>query len=235
LIEQLNKLIKHKDQLFEIKQFDLAALINYQGSLAITQSVLAELQSLTKVDDTLAAFLNQDDLLGKAMLYFFHEIIRKDERVAKTQAALQREGLAIQGKNIESALKTAHNNLNQAIASQSTQLVEIAQKLQHLQQAQSAYQTRSDLLTQLTQQFSAWRDLLNHRLEELVNGVKQVFEKIEEVHEDVKDIKRILAKLMARQNLSSQVKARDEFTQHNSGSLKIIQRKKFLRSKNFFL
>ena len=223
LIEQLNQLIKHKDQLFEIKQFDLAALINYQGSLAITQSVLAELQSLTKVDDTLAAFLNQDDLLGKAMLYFFHEIIRKDERVAKTQAALQREGLAIQGQNIESALKSAHNNLNQAIASQSTQILEIAQQLQHLQQAQSAYQTRSELLTQFSQQFPAWRELLNHRLDQLVNGVAQVFEKIEEVHEDVKDIKRILAKLMARQNLSSQVKARDEFTQHNSNSLKIIR------------
>jgi len=231
LIEQLNKLIRHKDQLFQIKQFtqaDLVALINYQGSLAITQSVLAELQTLSKVDDTLAAFLSQDELLGKAILYFFREIIRKDDRVAKTQAALQREGLAIQGQKIESALKTTQNNLNQAIASQSTQLVEIAQQLQHLQQAQSAWQSRSELFTQLSQQFPAWRDLLNHRLDQLVNGVKQVFEKIEEVHDDVKDIKslveEILAQLMARQNLSSQVKARDEFTQHDSRSLDVIRK-----------
>jgi len=230
LIEQLNQLIKHKDQLFQIKQFtqaDLAALINYQGTLAVTQLVLAELQNFTKVDDTLAAFLSQDELLGKAMLYFFHELIRKDDRIAKTQAALQQEGLVIQVQNIETAIKTTYDKFTQAAASQSTQLVEIAQQLQHLQQAQSAYQSRRELLTQFTQQFPAWRELLNHRLEQLVNGVAQVFEKIEEVHGDVKDIKslveEVLAKLMARQNLSSQIKPRDEFTQHNNRSLEVIR------------
>jgi formylglycine-generating enzyme required for sulfatase activity len=229
-IDQLNQLIKHKDQLFQIQQFsqaDLAALVNYQGTLAITQLVLEQMQQLAPVPETLAAFLSQDDLLGKAMLYFFHEIIRKDDRIAKTQAALQREGLAISVQNIETAVKTAHDNLNQAAVSQSSQLVEIAQKLQHLQQAQSAWQTRSELLTQFTQQFPAWRELLNHRLEQLVNGIAQLFEKIEEVHDDIKDIKslveKVLAKLMARQNLSLQVKPRDEFTQHNSRSLEIIR------------
>jgi formylglycine-generating enzyme required for sulfatase activity len=231
LIDQLNQLIKHKDQLFQIQQFtqaDLAALINYQGTLAITQLVLEQIQQLAPVPETLAAFLSQDDLLGKAMLYFFHELIRKDERIAKTQAALQQQGLAISVQNIETAVKTAHDNLNQAAVSQSAQLVEIAQQLRNLQQAQSAWQTRNQLLSELTAQFPAWRELLNHQLEQLLNGVAQLFEKIEEVHDDVKDIKSlvedILAKLMARQNLSSQVKPRDEFTQHNSRSLEVIQK-----------
>ncbi|MEN8217618.1 MAG: formylglycine-generating enzyme family protein [Pseudomonadota bacterium] len=176
-IERLNQLIKHKDQLFQLQQFtqaDLAALINYQSTETLTQSVLVELQSLTKVDETLAAFLSYEDLLGKAMLYFFYEIIRKDERVAKTQAALQREGLTLSVQNIETAVKTVHDNFNQAVASQSTQLVEIAQQLQNIQQAQSAWQTRSQLLSELTAQFSAWRELLNHQLEQLLNGVKQL-------------------------------------------------------------
>ncbi|MEN8221333.1 MAG: hypothetical protein ABFS56_34300, partial [Pseudomonadota bacterium] len=115
-VGQLNQLIKYKDQLFQLQQFnqaDLAALINYQSTETFTQSILAELQSLAEVDDTLAIFLSQGDLLGKAMLYFFHEIIRKDERVAKTQAALQQQGLAVSVQNIETAIKTAQDNLNQ--------------------------------------------------------------------------------------------------------------------------
>ncbi|MEN8220225.1 MAG: SUMF1/EgtB/PvdO family nonheme iron enzyme [Pseudomonadota bacterium] len=224
LIEQLNQLIKHKDQLFQFKQFtqaDLAALVNYQSTETLTQLVLAELQTLTKVDDTLAAFLSQDALLGKAMLYFFHELIRKDDRVAKTQAALQQEGLAISEQNIETAIRTAYDKFAQAAASQSTQLLEIGQQLRKLQQAQSAWQTRSQLLSELRAQFPAWRELLNHRLE-------QLFEKQEQEPGEVKDIKNlvedVLAKLMARQNLSSQVKPRDEFTQHDNPSLEIIQK-----------
>ncbi|MEN8217617.1 MAG: SUMF1/EgtB/PvdO family nonheme iron enzyme [Pseudomonadota bacterium] len=198
LRQQLNQLIKYKDQLFQLKQItqaDLAALLNYQSTKPLTQSVLAQLQSLTKVDETLAAFLSQNDLLGKAILYFFHELIRKDEHAAKIQAALQREGLTLSEQNLETALKTAQDNLNQAFASQSTQIVEIAQ-LQHLQQARSAWQTRNQLLSEITTQFSAWRELLNHQLEQLLNGVAQLFEKKEQVHNDIKNIKSIIRHLV---------------------------------------
>jgi hypothetical protein len=77
-ITELNKLIKYKDQLFQFNQFeeqDLAALINSQGSVAITDLVLEEIKQFATVDETLAAFLCQQDLLGKAILYFFHDII----------------------------------------------------------------------------------------------------------------------------------------------------------------
>ncbi len=178
------------------------------------------------MDDTLAAFLSHKDLLGKAILYFFHDIIRQDDRVAKTQAALQQEGLIISVKNIETAIKTAYDDFNQAAVSQSTQLVEIAQQLQNLQ----AWQRRNEFLTQFSQQFPAWRELLNHQVEHLLNGVEHVFAKLEEVHEDVIETKDLaeqilaqLSKLMASQNLSSQIKPRDEFTQHNSRSLKQIE------------
>jgi len=40
LISELNKIAKHKDQLFQIKQItqeDLAALISHKGTVAITE------------------------------------------------------------------------------------------------------------------------------------------------------------------------------------------------------
>ncbi|MEN8217615.1 MAG: formylglycine-generating enzyme family protein [Pseudomonadota bacterium] len=131
-IEQLNQLIKHKDQLFQIQQFtqaDLAALINYQGT--ITQLVLEQIQQFAPVPETLAAFLSQEDLLGKAILYFFHEIIRSDERqCAHTQAALQ-------------------------------------------QQTQSAWQTRSQLLSELMAQFSVWYEQERKRQAEIKTKKEQ--------------------------------------------------------------
>jgi len=184
--------------------------------------VLEQIQQFTPVDDTLAAFISQDDLLGKALLYFFHEIIRKDERVEKTQAALQREGLSIEVRELQTALKTAQDNLNQAVAEQSTQLAEIAQQLQDLQQAQSAWQSRSELLTP----FPAWTELLNCQLDHLLDFVTSIPEQLEKVHQEVKktkdlaeEILQTLKALMARQDLSSRVKPRDEFTLHNSKSL----------------
>jgi len=228
LISELNQIAKYKNQLFQIKQItqeDLAALISHKGTVAITELVLEQIQLITPVDDTLAAFLSQEDLLGKALLYFFHEIIRKDERVEKTQAALQREGLSIEVRELQTALKTAQDNLNQAVAEQSTQLAEIAQQLQDLQQAQSAWQSRSELLTP----FPAWTELLNCQLDHLLDFVTQIPEQLEKVHQDVKktkdlaeEILQTLKALMARQDLSSRVKPRDEFTLHNSKSLNQI-------------
>ncbi|MEN8218568.1 MAG: SUMF1/EgtB/PvdO family nonheme iron enzyme [Pseudomonadota bacterium] len=227
-ISSLNQIAKYKAQLFQIKQItqeDLAALISHKGSVAITELVLEQIQLITPVDDTLTAFLSQDDLLGKALIYFFHEIIRKDQRVEKTQAALQREGLCIQVRELQAALKTAQDNLNQAIAEQSSQLVEIAQQLQNLQQAQSAWQSRSQLLTP----FPAWAKLLNCQLDHLLDFVTQIPEQLEKVHQDVKNTKDLAHKilqtlkaLMARQGLSSRVNPRDEFTLHNSKSLNTI-------------
>jgi serine/threonine protein kinase len=102
-IEQLKKFAKNKDQLFQVEKIteeDLAALITYKGTVAITDLVLEQMQRIAPVDNTLAAFLRYDDLLGKAMRFFFHEQMRQDERVEKTLAALQREALLIKvGEN----------------------------------------------------------------------------------------------------------------------------------------
>jgi tetratricopeptide (TPR) repeat protein len=208
-IGELKKVVKYKDQLFHVNKIteeDLTALISYQDSPAITDLLLEQMQGIVPVDETLLAFLRSDELLGKAMRFFFHDIVRKDDRVCKTQAALQQEGLCIEVRILQTAIKTAEDNLKQAIIEKSSHLAEIAQ------------------------QFSAWRDLSNYKVEQVLDGLWQIHEKLEDVHDDVKETKglveTILLKLqdhMERQDLSSQVKPCDEFTRHNTASLELIK------------
>jgi serine/threonine protein kinase len=233
-VKALKHFAKHKDELFQIKEIteeDLAALISYRDTFAISDLVLEQMRRIAPVDDTLAAFLRFDGLLGDAVLFFFRELIRQDERLEKTQAALQREGLCLEVQHLQTALNTAQDNLSQAIAKQSTNLVELAQQLQGLRQTQVAWQTRHEQLIRFSSRFE-------NQLGEMLAWAKEIDATLDEIHEDIKvtqqDVKatkdlaveiiQLLGGLMAQQNLSSQVKPRDEFTQHNSTSLKLIQK-----------
>jgi hypothetical protein len=183
------------------------------------------MQGIVPVDETLLAFLRSDELLGKAMRFFFHDIVRKDDRVCKTQAALQQEGLCIEVRNLQTAIKTAEDNLTQAIIEKSSHLAEIAQQLQQLQQVQTS---RSEQFDQFTQQFSAWRDLLNYQVEQVLDGLWQIQEKLEYVHDDVKETKGLVETILlkleehiahtARLDLSSQVRLRDELSRQNTST-----------------
>jgi serine/threonine protein kinase len=108
-----------------------------------------------------------------------------------------------------------------------------AQQLQDLQQTQTAWQNRHEQLIRFSRGFE-------NRLASMLEWAKDVYSTLEEIHEDVietqKEVKitkglveEILQKftefteMMARQGLSSQIKARDEFTIHNSTSLQLIR------------
>lgn len=137
-------LIQYQQLLFQgdqtlLSEADLAALVNDSGSLSITELVIEQLYFLkatrSDLDERLVEFLRYNDLLGTAILFFLHELLRQEPRVETTLAALQRQGL--------------------------------------------------------------WQD--------------------------VRHIKKTLKQLMARFELSEQVKPHDELTEHNSDSLKLIQ------------
>jgi hypothetical protein len=84
--QSLKDFAKHKDKIFQIEQItddDLIALISYRDTSAITDLVLEQMQHITPVDDTLAAFLRHDGQLGDGVLFFFRELIRKDDRLEK--------------------------------------------------------------------------------------------------------------------------------------------------------
>jgi len=229
--QSLKDFAKHKDKIFQfefeqISDDDLMALISYRDSSAITDLVLEQMKSITPVDDTLAAFLRFDGQLGDGVLFFFRELLRRDDRLEKTQAALQREGLCLSVRKLQ-------ENIDHLKAIQQSSPIlgaQIAPQLKQLQQAQSIWQNHHDQLIRFSRRFE-------NRLEEMLDWAKDVYSTLEKIHDDVietkKDVKvvitqneeilQILSDLMARQGLSSQVKARDEFTQHNSASLQLIR------------
>ena len=226
LIEELQKIAKVT--WFKIEtDIDLSALINYQASNNLTELILEKISPLP-LDETLADFLRYEDLLGKAMLFFFRELMRKDDRLYKTQAALQRENLCLEVKNLQASIEAAKTNLNQAIADNSEKLDDFFKEVKYLRHAQAAWDARSQVLIN----FPAWQNLVSQKLETLLDGIEQIDVKLDEVHVDIKTNSSKLDKLiemlsivMQEQNLSTRLKPSDEFTQHNSQSLKLIQQR----------
>jgi serine/threonine protein kinase len=209
--QSLKDFAKHKDKISPFEQItddDLMALISYRDTAAITDLILTQMQGITPVDDTLAAFLRHDGQLGDGVLFFFRELIRKDDRLEKTQAALQRQGLSLSVPNLQTALKSAEDNLNRAIQEKSSDLVKIAQQLQDLQQTQTAWQSHHEQLIRFSRRFE-------NRLAEMLEWAKDVYSTLGVLEK--------LTEMMAYQGLSSQIKARDELTIHNSTSLQLIR------------
>jgi formylglycine-generating enzyme required for sulfatase activity/tetratricopeptide (TPR) repeat protein len=97
-IKILYKPVFQDDNKNPFSESELTALVGDQGSDGITGLILEQVGSL---DETLAAFLAHDELLGNAVLFFFREKIREDKRVEASLAALQREGLLAEVSNID--------------------------------------------------------------------------------------------------------------------------------------
>jgi hypothetical protein len=166
--DTLKEFANHKKQLFQIEEItdeDLSALVSYKDTLAITDLVLEQMRNLAQVDDRLADFLRYDGLLGDGVLFFFRELVRKDDRLAKTQTALQQEGLLLEMQNLHAAVKTAESNLKQAMTEKSSDIVELALQLQTLQQTQlrqerlmrfsSRFETQMGEMLELIKQMAA--------------------------------------------------------------------------------
>jgi len=227
--KSLKEFAKHKDKLFQIEQVtddDLIALISYRNTSAITDLVLEQMRRITPVDDTLADFLRFDGQLGDGILFFFRELIRKDDRLEKTQAALQREGLCLSVQQLQESIE----HLKATQQSSPFLADQLAPQLKQLQQTQTTWQNRHEQLIRFSRGFE-------NRLAEMLEWAKDVYSTLEQIHEDVietqKEVKitkglvegilEKLTEMMARQDLSSQIKARDEFTIHNSTSLQVIR------------
>jgi parallel beta-helix repeat protein len=241
----------------DLTESELAAFINYKGGLAITDLILDQLHSLP---ETVEAFFRFDDLLGNATLFFLHEIFRRDQRSQETIAALQRENLLLDIRDIKATQDKLVNRLQQQLDEQhaaamqamklgkfseasqmSSQLDSLQNAIkavpQNLQAAQAAWQNTHQKWLAFAERFHSWGDLLNSQISQVLaeteslhweigavhQDVKSNLAKSEEIADDVKALKQSMAALLARFDLSAQVKLRDEFTHHNSGSLKLIQ------------
>ncbi|KHD04878.1 hypothetical protein PN36_30415 [Candidatus Thiomargarita nelsonii] len=89
--DALNIFTEHKEPLFQLEKITQTDLSN--SSVAFTDFLLEQMQTIAKVDDKLATFLRHDDLLSKAMLFFLRDQFRTDERFEKSWVVLQQETL----------------------------------------------------------------------------------------------------------------------------------------------
>ncbi|TGO02048.1 hypothetical protein PN36_31300 [Candidatus Thiomargarita nelsonii] len=170
----------------KLTESELAAFINYKGGLAITDLILEQLHRLPDylADETVEAFFRFEDLLGNATLFFLHEIFRRDQRTQETIAALQRENLLLDVRDIKATqaqlvtrlqkqLDDQHASAMQAMKlgqfSQASQLSSQLEGLQNaikdvpanLQAAQVAWQNTHQDWLDFAQRFHSWGDLLN--------------------------------------------------------------------------
>ncbi|OAD19152.1 NADH dehydrogenase [Candidatus Thiomargarita nelsonii] len=193
------------------------------------------------LDKTLVAFFRYDDLLGKATLFFFRELLHNDPRTKTTLETLQREHLLVkvdqiqttqeqlitgllhqldeQNAKVKQALKTGAPNLTQ-ITSQRDRLQNAIEVVpQRLQTAVSDWQTNHQAFIEFSHQFSTWTQLLESKVDKVLEAVGS----LGDIDKNVKSLLQEFRDFMQRYDLSRQVKPRDEFTQHNSGSLELIR------------
>ncbi|MEN8219597.1 MAG: hypothetical protein ABFS56_25250, partial [Pseudomonadota bacterium] len=230
----------------KLTESELAAFV--KGGLAITDLILDQLHRLPDylADETVEVFFRFEDLLGNATLFFLHDIFRRDQRTQETIAALQRENLLLDVRDIKATqaqlvtrlqkqLDEQHANAMQAMKlgqfSEATQLSSQLDSLQNaikavpqnLQAAQAAWQNTHQEWLDFAERFHSWGELLNSQISQVLAETETLHWEIGAIADDVKALKQSMAKLMARFDLSAQVKLRDEFTHHNSSSLKLIQ------------
>ena len=227
LVENIKDLSKRAEpfQFEKITEEDLAALINYQGTIAITDLVI---EQIAPVDDTVADFLCYDGLLGNALLFFFREGIRRDERLKTTQEMLQREGLCVAVQDIQSELKAVEGRIIEAVKKKSP-ILALAQRQDQLIQVETAWQMRHAQLIQFNQRFEnqlgellTWAEAVYFALENLQVQVEETNENVKETKSLVEELLDKVTALMARQDVSAQIKPRDEFTHYSSSSQRFI-------------
>ena len=202
-VKALQKWATKTDKLFEIKEItedDLSELIGHRKNLAISDLILAQMEQIEPVDDTLAAFLRFNNLLGDSVLFFFREQFRKDARIRATQTALQQERLCIDVKNIQATLDDLKSTQEKYPF-----LSEIAQQVQHLQEWQVQHE-----------QLLGFQNRFADQLDEVLDWARDVYSVIYEIKGDIEEINRKLDDILTaqQQNHSAQINHRDGTVQY---------------------
>jgi serine/threonine protein kinase/uncharacterized protein YoxC len=197
-----------------LSESELVAIVNEKGTLAITDLILAQLRDQKpkldfSLDDQLFAFLRYNDLLGKATLFFLHDLLRKDDRAKTTLATLQREGILLEVRDLKSSqeqiLKRLQQQLDEqnASAAQALQAGDISKveqltpelkRLQNaikivpneLQAAATAWKRNHQEWIEFSERFNIWAGLLKSQLVQVLEETGKLHGKIEAVHQDVK-------------------------------------------------
>ena len=136
---------------------ELAGFVTVGEVESMTQLVLAQIEVQYQLNPSLSAFFQSRELLGNALLFFLHEQLRREPRFENTLAALQREGLLIEVREIKQIVQATEEKLAQAYAAkQFREMTQLSQRLDHLQQVESVTQTHYAQFIEFSQQFAQW-------------------------------------------------------------------------------
>ena len=202
---------------------ELASFVTASGANSMTDLVVELVQTQQSLDKRVRAFLQFEELLGNTLLFFLHEQLRKEPRFQSTLSALQREGLIIDVREIKQIVQSTENKLNQALTKkQFGEVAQLGQQLERLQQIESVTQSHYAQFIEFSQRFADWAQLVNLQLKEVLAALPKLQAQLGGIKSDTEEILAIVQQLMARADLSPQVKPRDELTQYNSANLELI-------------
>jgi len=231
LIEQIKELTQQppifSGENRRLTESELATVINDKGSVTITDLILEQLPAVGK---TLKAFLRYDDLLGKATLYFLHESFRKNPRAEKTVAALQREGILVDVRDIKTTQEQILTRLQLNLEQQKADLMQAVQEgnfsqVEQLSPELTRLQQSIDQVPQrLEASVAAWQSSHQELIEFFGTWAKLLDAKVDKIDENVEVLLQEFRQFMQRFELSKQIKPRDEFTYHSSASLELVQK-----------
>jgi formylglycine-generating enzyme required for sulfatase activity/tetratricopeptide (TPR) repeat protein len=231
LIEQIKQLTQQppifSGENRRLTEPELVAVINDEGFVAITDLILEQLPAVGK---TLKAFLRYDDLLGKATLFFLHEQFRKNPRAEKTVAALQREGILVDVRDIKTTQEKILTRLQQKLDQQKADLMQAVQesnfsKVEQLSPELTRLQQSIEQVPQrLEASVAAWQSSHQELIEFFGTWANLLDAKVDKIDENLETLLQEFRQFMQRFELSEQVKPRDDFVYHSSASLELIQK-----------
>jgi len=207
---------------------ELASFVTANGTDSMTDLVVDLVQNQKNWDKQVIALLQFKDLFGNALLFFLHEQLRKAPRFENTLAAFQREGLMIDLREVKNIVQSTESKLNQALSKkQFGEVAKLGQQLARLQKVESVTQTHYAQFLAFSQRFADWAQLVNFQLEEVLAALPKLQAQLGGIKSDTEKIlailQPILRQLMARADLSPQIKPRDELTQYSSANRELIK------------
>jgi formylglycine-generating enzyme required for sulfatase activity/DnaJ-domain-containing protein 1 len=191
-------------------------------------------------------FLCYNDLLGKATLFFFRELLYNDNRTKNTINALQKENLLVKICSIKTiqiqiltqlqqqlnvpkakvieAIKTGNISTAEQFIVELKRLQNVIDSVpQRLETAVNTWQKSHHEFIEFSHHFSIWAQLLNDNMTHLLDKMKTLEGPIREIKENLKALLQEFRELKQRFDLSTQVKPQDEFTLHSLSSSAQIQ------------
>ena len=119
---------------------ELASFVTVSETNSLTDLILELVQTQQTLEKSVVAFLQFKDLLGNALLFFLHEQLRREPRFQTTLAALQREDLLVDMREVKNIVQSTKDKLNKSVANnQFGEVAKLGQQLERLQQVESAF------------------------------------------------------------------------------------------------